>query len=215
MIIKKVKGDIMELYIICNNLVENNLSYDNRHDIETKKMTRPLSIEGENLAKNISLLEDLNNIDNIYSSMFASSMASAKYLAKRYDKKIIVSEKYNDCKVGSLGNKSLKMVRFMQNHDFNIKLNEGESLNEVGERMESAISMLLHENEGKVALFTHKRAMLGYLINHCDTGYNLDDDLIVTFNDEVVYNEADKEVDMIKIVYSKSGNILDVKIIDL
>lgn len=205
----------MELYIICNNLVENNLVYDNRHDIETKKMTRPLSTSGESLARNIALMEDLQDIQSIYSSMFASSIASSKYLAERYDKKIIVSGDFNDCKVGSLGSKSLKMVKFMQNHDFDIKLNGGESLNEVGSRMENAIKLILQDNDGKVALFTHKRAMLGYLIKHASTGYNLDDDLIVTFNDEVIYNDNDKEVDIIKITYSRSLNILDIKLIDL
>ena len=93
------------------------------HDIESKKLTRPLSIEGEELAKSLSLKEEFEGTNLIYSSMASSSLGSAKYLAERINKKILVDEALNDCKIGNLGNKSLKMVRFMQNHDFNIKLN--------------------------------------------------------------------------------------------
>ena len=59
----------MKIYFICNNLYENNLSYNSSHEIEQKKMTRPLSIEGENVAKNIAVLDELSDVNNIYSSM--------------------------------------------------------------------------------------------------------------------------------------------------
>ena len=205
----------MEVYFICNNLFENNLSYINRQDIETKKMTRPLSIEGEMIAKNIAILDDLEDTDTIFSSMYASSLASAKYLANRLDKVTIVDEDLNDCKVGILGDKSLKMVKFMQNHDFSIKLNGGESLDEVGSRMEKVMHKILANYGGKVAIYTHKRAMLGYLIRHANTGYNLDDDLIVEYHDKVIYNETDKDADIVKVIYDKDHEILDMDIIDI
>ncbi len=205
----------MEVYFICNNLFENNLSYINRQDIEIKKMTRPLSIEGESIAKNIAVLDELSNVDSIYSSMYASSLSSAKYLANRLDKVTIVYEDLNDCKVGNLGSKSLKMVKFMQNHDFSIKLNGGESLEEVGDRMENIIDKILSVQDNKVAIYTHKRAMLGFLIKYASTGYNLDDDLIVEYNDKVVYNETDKDADIVKVTYDRQGNILDMDVIDI
>ncbi len=205
----------MEVYFICNNLFENNLSYNNRQDIEQKKMTRPLSIEGEGIAKNIAVLDDFMDVNSIYSSMYASSLASAKYLANRLDKIIIVDEDLNDCKIGTLGSKSLKMVKFMQNHDFNIKLNGGESLEEVGSRMERVVQRILDIEDNKIAVYTHKRALLGYLIRNAQTGYNLDDDLIVEFNDKVIYSEADKDADIVKVTYDRGHNILDIDIIDI
>jgi len=205
----------MEIYLISNNLYENNLSYMDKQDIETKKMTRPLSIEGETLARDISLLEALNGTTLIYSSMFASSISCAKYLANRLNKKIVIDETLNDCKVGDLKNKNLKMVRFMQNHDFNIKLNGGESLSEVGDRIEKIISRIIYLNGNKkVAVFTHKRTMLGYLIKHGKSGYNLDDDLIVEFNEKVVYNESDSDYDIIKLTINNK-KLVDIDIIDL
>lgn len=205
----------MEVYFICNNLFENNLSYNNRQDIEQKKMTRPLSIEGENLAKNVAILDDLLDVKSIYSSMYASCLASAKYLANRLDKIIIVDEDLNDCKIGVLGSKSLKMVKFMQNHDFNIKLNGGESLEEVGSRMERVMNKILDIQDDKIAVYTHKRALLGYIIRYAQTGYNLDDDLIVEFNDKVIYNEADKDIDILKVTYDRHRKVLDIDILDI
>lgn len=205
----------MKIYFICNNLYENNLSYNSSHEIEQKKMTRPLSIEGENVAKNIAVLDELSDVNNIYSSMYACALASAKYLANRLDEVIVVDEDLNDCKIGNLGSKSFKMVKFMQSHDFNVKLNGGESLEEVGTRMSEFISSVLETEDNKVAIYTHKRALLGYLIKNAKIGYSLDDDLVVEYNDKVVYSEADKDADIVEITYDTEHNILDMDVIDI
>lgn len=205
----------MEIFLVSNNLYENNLVYSEKKDIEQKKMTRPLSVMGEVISKNFAVSEIASEVTLIYSSMFASSLGSAKYLAERLNKNIIVDEKLNDCKVGSLGNKSLKMVRFMQNHDFDIKLNNGESLNEVGNRIESVINKIVYLNcNNKVAVFTHKRTILGYLIKYGKPGYNLEDNLVVEYNDKVVYNEDSKDIDIVKLTF-KNKELIDVDIIDL
>ena len=204
----------MEVYLISNNLFENNLSYADLDDIELKKLTRPLSIEGEILAKSIAINDEFNDISLIYSSFASSSLGTAKYLAERLNKKILVDEKLNDCKIGQLGNKNLKMVKFMQNHDFNIKLTNGESLDEVGSRIEKVINKIVYlDTNRKVAIFTHKRTILGYLIRHGENGYNLDDDLIVEFNGKVIYNETEKDVDIVKITY-EDKEIVDMDVID-
>lgn len=205
----------MEIYLIANNLFENNLSYADKQDIEKKKMTRPLSVEGEMLARDLSLKEEFNDVNLIYSSMFSSSLGTAKYLAERINKNIMVDENLNDCKVGDLGNKSLKMVKFMQNHDFNIKLNNGESLEEVGCRIERVVNKCtaLKANH-KIVLFTHRRTILGYLIRKGKTGYNLDDDLVVEFNGNVIYNELEKDCDIIKITF-EGNDIIDITVMDL
>lgn len=206
----------MEIYFICNNLFENNLTYYDKENIEKKKMTRPLSVEGEELAKTISLLDSLKKVTLIYSSMYSSSLATAKYLAERNNKNIIVDENLNDCKVGILGNRQLKMIKIMQNHDFNIKLKDGESLEEVKERMSDILNKIIYVNGNKsVAVFTHKRAVLGLLLKYGKVGYNLDDDLVVEFNEKVVYDESDKDVDIIKFIIDDNKKVIDIDVIDL
>lgn len=204
----------MEIYLISNNLCENNIHYQDKENLEIKKLTRPLSIEGEDLAKSITLKSEFNDVSLIYSSLYASALGSAKYLASRINKKITIDPLLNDCRIGHLGNKNLKMIRFMQNHDFNIKLNEGESLNEVGNRFEKVMNKLIYlENNNKIAVYTHRRAILGFLLKYGQIGYNLDDDLVIEFNDKVIYNEVEKEMDIYKITV-QNKKIVDIEIID-
>ena len=205
----------MEIFLVSNNLHENNLTYTDHDDLDTKISTRPLSIEGEILAKNISLLPEFEKVSAIYSSLYSTAIASSKYLANRINKKVFIEEKLNDSKIGILKDKSLSMVRFMQNHDFDIKLNEGESLNEVGNRIEMVINRLVNLNiNNKVVLYTHKRTILSYLIKVTKVGYSLDDDIVLEYDEKVVYNEEAKDADIIKLTFNKkklvSIDVLDV-----
>lgn len=205
----------MEVYFICNNSLENNLSYSDRNNLEIKKMTRPLSSDGERIAKNIATSDEFLGADMIYSSIYSASLDSAKYLAERLDIKIFVDELLNDSKIGVLGRRTLKEFKQMQNRDFDIKLSEGESLNDVSNRITSFMKKV--ENIGtfdKVLLFTHRRVLLGYLLNVAEVGYNLNDDLVVSWNEGVVYDETDKDIDIIKVII-ENKEIANIEVIDL
>ncbi len=204
----------MKIILVSNNLYENSIAYTDKNDLEKKKMTRPLSIEGEENAKNIALLEEFNHTNMIYASEYSGAISTAKYLANRLNKPINIDSKLNDCKIGVLGNKSLKMVSFMQEHDFDIKLNNGESLTEVGKRMKDVVQKLLYTNFEKVVLFTHRRSILGYLIATCKTGYNLDDNLVIEFGEDVIYDDVFKDADIIEL-YFDGKDLINVKVIDL
>ena len=205
----------MEVILVSNNLFENNLKYNDLKDIELKKITRPLSASGENLALSISLLDIFSGVDSIYSSVASSSLGTAKYLAERYDKRIIVEDDFNDAKIGTLGTKSLKMVKFMQNHDFNIKLTGGESLNEVGNRINRIINKIIDLGDDKIVVFTHRRTILGYLVKYGKSGYNLDDNLIVEYHDKVIYNETEKDVDIVRLTFGNDKKLTNIEIIDI
>lgn len=204
----------MEIYLISDNLYENSISFSDRKNIEAKKMSRPLSIEGENVAKNIALLDEFEHLTSIYASMYAGAIGAAKYLADRYNRNITIDENLNDCKVGELGTKSIKMVSFMQEHDFNIKLNGGESLTEVGKRIEKVINKIIYSGHSKVAVYSHRRAILGYLILNAKIGYNLDDNLIVEYNEKVIYNDVYKDADIVKLTI-ENKKITNIDVIDL
>ena len=204
----------MKIILVSNNLYENNIAYTDKNNLELKKMVRPLSIEGDDLAKSISLLESFSHTNVIYSSQYAGAIETSRYLANRLNKQINIDEKLNDCKIGELGNKSLKMVSFMQEHDFDIKLNNGESLSEVGNRLKNVINKLLYTNYEKVALFTHKRTILGYLILVAKTGYNLDDNLVIEYKDEVIYDDTFKDADIIELDFD-GRDLENIKVVDI
>ena len=80
-------------------------------------------------------------------------------------------------------------------------------------RMDIAIDRILKKYSNKnVVIFTHKRAIMGYLLKYLDKGYNLDDRLILTFNDKVIVDDIEKDVDIIKMEWQK-GKIINVDII--
>lgn len=193
----------MKIFLISNNSLLDNINYDSSN-LELVRMLRPLSIKGEDIAKEISKLEYLKNVETIYSSFYSSSISSAKYLANNLELNVEMNMNLNDCKVGILGSKNMKMVKGLQEHDFNYKLPNGESLVDVGNRLNEFIKNL---GESEIAIFTHKRAILGFLLKYATVGYNLDDNLILEYNNEIVYDDSDTEYDIYEINISDEINI--------
>ena len=196
----------MTLYLVSNNMVLEDLVYETDETVEEKRINRPLSIEGEKKA--VKLVKKINaNI--IYSSNYASALATAKYYARYKNIFININSFLNDSKIGKLGNRNIKMLRFMQERDFDFKFNNGESLNETCNRMNIAINSIIKRiGNQNIVIFTHKRAILGYLLKYLDKGYNLDDRLILTYNDKVIIDDVEKDIDIIKL------EILHNKIVD-
>ena len=201
----------MTLYLVSNNMVLEDIVYETDETVEEKRVNRPLSIEGEKAAVKLVKKIDANVI---YSSDYASALATAKYYASYRNIPIIINSFLSDAKIGKLGNRNIKMLRFMQERDFDFKFNGGESLNETCSRMNIAIDRILKKNLNKnIVIFTHKTAIMGYLLKYLEQGFNLDDRLILTFNDKVIIDDIDKDIDVIKIELNK-GKILGVDIIE-
>ena len=203
---------MMILYLISNNLVVEDISYETDEKIESKRINRPLSIEGEKLAVKLAKKIDA---DIIYSSSYASSIDCAKYYASLKKKEIIINSFLNDLRLGDLGKRNIKMLRFMQERNFDFKFNRGESLSDVNKRMNIAIDRILKKNSNKnIVIFTQKSAIMGYLLDKLEKGYNLDDRLILSFNDKVIIDDANQDVNIIKICFEK-GKIIDCDAIEM
>lgn len=202
----------MVLYLVSNNLVIDDIAYETDETLEEKRINRPLSIEGEKMA--VKLVKKIKaNI--VYSSSYASSIASAKYFASVKKCNIVINSFLNDLRVGDLGNRNIQMLRFMQERNFDFKFNRGESLSDVNKRMNIAIDRILKKNSNKnIVIFTQKSAITGYLLDKLEKGYNLDDRLILSFNDKVIIDDANQDVNIIKICFEK-GKIIDCDAIEM
>ena len=202
----------MVLYLVSNNLVIDDIVYETDETLEEKRINRPLSIEGEKMA--VKLVKKIKaNI--VYSSSYASSIASAKYFASVKKCNIVINSFFNDLRVGDLGNRNIQMLRFMQERNFDFKFNRGESLSDVNKRMNIAIDRILKKNSNKnIVIFTQKSAITGYLLDKLEKGYNLDDRLILSFNDKVIIDDANQDVNIIKICFEK-GKIIDCDAIEM
>lgn len=202
----------MVLYLVSNNLVIDDIVYETDETLEEKRINRPLSIEGEKMA--VKLVKKIKaNI--VYSSSYASSIASAKYFASVKKCNIVINSFLNDLRIGDLGNRNIQMLRFMQERNFDFKFNRGESLSDVNKRMNIAIDRILKKNSNKnIVIFTQKSAITGYLLDKLEKGYNLDDRLILSFNDKVIIDDANQDVNIIKICFEK-GKIIDCDAIEM
>lgn len=192
----------MTLYFVSNNLVLDDIYYETDDTILEKRITRPLSIEGEKKA--VQIVKKIN-ADVIYSSNYASSLSTARYYAAYKNIGININSFLNDCKIGNLGSRNIKMLRYMQDRDFDFKFKDGESLNDVNTRMNLVIKRIIKNNYNKnIVIYTHKRAIMGYLLKELDQGYNLNDRLVLSFNDKVILDDIDNEIDIIKVDIEKN-----------
>ena len=88
-----------------------------------------LSVSGEKRAEELSKNEELHNLDAIYSSSYARSIATAKYLALENNTVINIDDRLNERKVGEIGDLDFGEFERLQKNDFDFKLSGGESLN--------------------------------------------------------------------------------------
>ncbi len=202
----------MILYLVSNNLVIDDIVYETDEKLEEKRINRPLSIAGEKLAVKLAKKIDA---DVIYSSSYASSIDCAKYYASLKKCDIIINSFLNDLKLGDLGKRNIKMLRFMQERNFEFKFNHGESLSDVNKRMNIAIDRIIKKQGYRdTVIFTQKSAIMAYLLDKLEKGYNLDDRLILSFDDRVIMDDAEQSINIIKLYFEK-GKIVKCDTIDM
>ena len=200
----------MTLYLVSNNLVVDNILYETDEGLEEKRINRPLSIEGEKAS--VKLVKKID-ASIVYSSSYASSIWTAKYYASYKNIDVNINSFLNDLRIGDLGRRNIKMLRFMQERDFDFKFNRGESLNDVNKRMNIAIDRIIKKNGNKnIVIFTQKSAITGYLLDKLEHGYNLDDRLVLSFNERVIIDDNLSDVDIIKVVLEK-GKVINCEVI--
>lgn len=200
----------MTLYLVSNNLVVDNILYETDEGLEEKRINRPLSIEGEKAS--VKLVKKID-ASIVYSSSYASSIGTAKYYASYKNIDVNINSFLNDLRIEDLGRRNIKMLRFMQERDFDFKFNRGESLNDVNKRMNIAIDRIINKNGNKnIVIFTQKSAITGYLLDKLEHGYNLDDRLVLSFNERVIIDDNLSDVDIIKVVLEK-GKVINCEVI--
>ena len=194
-----------KVYLINNSLTMNNLSFPSKDTLESKREKRILSIEGEKESLNLASSEILQNINVIYSSPYVMSIGTAKYLAQHLELDIIIKSELGERRIGSLGDKKISVLTEMQENDFNYKLSGGESLNEVKARMLRFLKEILKSNKDKeIALFTHNVAITCLLSEFCTKGYNLDNRLILNYNDEAIIDGAWCDINIIELTFDNN-----------
>ncbi len=189
----------MNIYLVYNNYITSNIGYEDNDLYGFSRVSRPLSIKGEEIAKKIANINELKNVDKIYSSTYSSSIGTAKYLSELLNKPINVTKLVNERKIGIL-NDELSEFNMLQEHNFDYKLKNGESINDVKKRSDLFLKQVMTiDYESNVIVFTHDSFIKSLLMNYCHIGYNLNKRLILEYDNVTIMDEKQEKYSLIKL----------------
>ena len=171
-----------------------------------------LSSEGEEKAKKLCKIDELKDLDAVYSADSFRAIGTAKYVAEMNNLKIKLDNRINERNLGVNTIKELPenlTLESFENKDY--KFGEGESLNEVDKRFNSFIDEILKSDNKKTALFIHGIIMMSFLQNNTDFSYD-GKNMRLIFNDKEIYNDKMKNPMIFKIDF-ESEKIINIEYI--
>ena len=195
---------------------KNNIkNINNNDDYQMSQEKLILSVSGEKKAEKLSKLEELQNIDAVYSSNFVKSIETAKYIALENNTIINIDERLNERKIGNIREMDSKDFHRSQVKNFDFKLSGGESLNETKKRMiEVMKNILMFETGNKVAIISHSTALTCLLSAWCDIGKNYNDEIILSYKDRTIVDGHWNAPMMYKVIFD-GLNVIDLQCIEL
>lgn len=127
-----------------------------------------LSVEGERRALILSELDELKNIDAVYTSNCVRTLETAKYLLDRQKLMVTIDDRFDERRVGIPNDKEYPDWYIRQYENINFKTINGESLKDVRNRFTNAFNESINEHKGKrIAIFTHGNAIKFFLLTWC------------------------------------------------
>lgn len=171
-----------------------------------------LSSEGEEKAKRLCELDELKDLDSIYSADSFRAIGTAKYVAEMNNLKIKIDTRINERNLGVNTISELpdnQTIKSFSNKDY--KFGNAESLNEMDNRFNSFIKDVLRSDNNKIALFIHGIIMMSFLQNNTDFSFD-GKNMKLLFNDKEVYNDKMINPMVFKIEYEDT-RILNVEFI--
>ena len=177
------------IYLMRHSIALKNINNDyNNESLQLQNEKMPLSIEGEELASNISKESEFQNIDVVISSNYVRAMATAKYISNANKLNLIVNSAFGERKFGINSWDELPTdFGLRQNDDENYKIGDGESQKEVRERVYKALMEAIDEYKNKrVVIVSHGTAILWLLKQWCSV--NLVDKYVM-FNGKIILED--------------------------
>ena len=174
-----------------------------------------LSPQGEENAKKLCNVNELKDLNEIYASNSSRAIETAKYLAESNNIRIKLDERINEREFGVDYLRDLPAdFTKLSFEDKNFKVNNGESLNEVDNRLKSFISDLLDNDSNKIAIVMHGIILLSYLKTICNhfefDGRNFN----IKYNDNVVLEGTPKNPSIYKIKFDDNKNVINVEYVE-
>lgn len=204
---------IKEVYFVRHSKplkVNNDKNIDS---LQIQNEKQPLSIEGENIAREKLNIEELKDIDKLYSSSYVRAISTAKYIAENNNIEINVINDFGERKFGinswdelpdNFGEK-----QFL---DENYKTKFGESQKEVRERTFNALMNVLKSDDKKIAIVFHGTAMLFLIMTWCKVIPSKEDfSYKLLFNDKEVFNDKIDYCEIFKLTFDDKNKLINIE----
>ena len=204
---------IKEVYLIRHSKPLKVNNDKNMDSLQIQNEKQPLSIEGENIAREKLNIEELKDIDKLYSSSYVRAICTAKYIAENNNIEINIINDFGERKFGinswdelpdNFGEK-----QFL---DENFKTEFGESQKEVRERTFNALMNVLENDDKKIAIVFHSTAMLFLLMTWCKVIPSKEDfSYKFLFNDEEVFNDKIDYCEIFKLTFDDKNKLINIE----
>lgn len=171
----------------------------NNDNIQLRNEKSILSSKGEKLAKELSLNEEFNDLDLVVSSSYVRAMSTAKYFVEKNKCEFAVVDLFNErCHGVDSLDELPQNFEEKQFSDFNFKMEKGESLNEVRERMLNGLELLLnHTSAEKILVVSHATCIAAMLSTWCSIKYGES----YKFNDKIILDHDWKYLECFKVEF--------------
>ena len=181
----------------------NNINNSDSLQLQNEKW--PLTENGENIAKEKSRIEELQNFDIVYSSNYVRAISTAKYFTLD---KINIDERFGERKFGINSWDELPAdFGKRQFNDFNYKIGNGESINEVIKREEEALSDILNNyKEKKILIVGHSTALAALFSKWCKISYTGS----YTFNGKELFDGKWNYCETFKLEFDNDNNLVSI-----
>lgn len=190
--------------------------YDNKNEtMQLRNEKISLSVLGEEKARKLSLLPELNNIDNVIASNYVRAIATAKYIAFNNKKNIEVIPEFGERKFGNINSWSDLPKGFSdkQIKDWDYKFEGGESFNEVCERMYFALQSVLKKYNGKKIFIVSHGTAISVLFSKIADVFFPDEENYnrgIYFNGKLIFDGKYDAPELFKLEY-EDEKLVDVK----
>ncbi|NMA51301.1 MAG: histidine phosphatase family protein [Mollicutes bacterium] len=179
------------------------INLDNKESLQIQNEKWPLTTHGENLASKKALQDELLNFDVVYSSNYIRAISTAKYFTNNT---INVNAAFGERKFGINDWSELpKEFEKKQIENFNYKLKNGESLNEVKLRQIKLLEDILNKHRGKKILIVgHATAFIALFSNWCNI-------YLYEHNSQVFFDGKWDYCETFKLIFNKDNDLISIE----
>lgn len=192
----------------------NKININETEQIENEKII--LTINGEKEAERISKLDELKNIDVLWSSNYVRAISTARYIAYENNMELNIDANFDERKLGNLeALKELGKTRKFkytteQLLDENLANIDGESRKETTKRFFLSFDNLLQENKGKrIAIVSHGAIIKFALLRWCDLNRTTN---VIEYNGNEIAKENLNSPEIFKLEF-ENEKIVDISVI--